>query len=401
MINAAEALHIILDHTSLLSTEKVSLLASLGRSIGQRVLAKEDIPRFDNSSMDGYAVASSDLRSATVEHPCTLTIVGESSAGDPFGGVVESGQAVRVLTGGMMPAGADAVVPIEHATEFDGQHVQLTKAINSGQCVRIQGEDIKNGEAALRMGQTLKPGAIGVLAAMGYQRVRVYKRPRVNIIATGDELVDIGEEPGPGEIRNSSSYALAADVASTGGVPRICDIVPDKPKRLRRKIEDALHTDVLLVTGGVSVGKYDFVKDILEELGVQISFWKVNIKPGMPLVFGKRKKTLVFGLPGNPVSTSVTFLQFVRPALLKMCGQEEVLPAKYNAVLDQEYRKADGKRHFARGVIERRDGVLYVVTTGNQSSGAISSLSKANCLIIIPEEATLLRKGDQIEIELL
>ncbi len=401
MINAAEALQIILDHTSLLSTEKVPLLAALGRSIGQGIIVKEDIPPFDNSSMDGYAVAASDLQSATGEHLCILEIVGESSAGNVFSEGIKSGQTVRVMTGGMIPDGADAVVPIEHATELDEEHVQFTDAIRSGQHVRKRGEDIAKGDIVLHSGQLLTPGAIGMLASLGHERVRVYKRPDVNIVATGDELVDVEETPGDGQIRNSSSYALAASVVQAGGDPHIRGIVPDKRKRLRKEIKEALDAEVVLITGGVSVGKYDFVKDILAELGVEINFWKVNIKPGMPLVFGTYEKTLVFGLPGNPVSSGVTFLQFVRPALLKMCGREEVSPMRHSAVMDQEFKKSDGKRHYLRGIADRRDGILHVVTTGTQSSGVMSSLSKANCLIIIPEDVSLLRKGDPVEIELL
>jgi molybdopterin molybdotransferase len=328
-------------------------------------------------------------------------IVGEASAGNIFDRTVEEGEAVRVMTGGMIPSGADAVVPVEHATELDESQVQFTGSVRVGQYVRCRGEDIKKGDIALRSGQRLTPGAIGVLASMGYKRVRVYKQPDVSIIATGDELVDVDEEPGDGQIRNSSSYALAANVINAGAKPHICGIVPDKRKRLRKAIEGALDADVLLITGGVSVGKYDFVKDILADLGVEMCFWKVNIKQGMPLVFGIYDRTLVFGLPGNPVSTGVTFLQFVRPALLKMCGREDVISATQRAIMDHDFTKSDGKRHFLRGIAERQDSILHVVTTGSQSSGAMSSLSKANCLIIVPESTTAIRAGDSVEIEML
>ena len=184
-------------------------------------------------------------------------------------------------------------------------------------------------------------------------------------------------------------------------MPRILGIVPDKRKQLRKNIREALDSDVLLITGGVSVGKYDHVKDVLTEVGVDIKFWKVNIKPGMPLVFGTHKKRLVFGLPGNPVSTGVTFLQFVRPALLRMSGRDDVLPMKHIAVLDEEFTKKDTKRHYLRGIAQRCDGVLHVVTTGTQSSGAMSSLARANCLIVIHEDVTLLKKGSSVEIEML
>ncbi|MBM2839860.1 MAG: moeA [Bacteroidetes bacterium] len=401
MVNASEALHIILEHTQLLGTEKVPLLDALGRTLGQDVVAEEDIPPFDNSAMDGFAIVCSDTKDATKEHSAVLQVVGESSAGNAFNGAITFGQAVRVMTGGMIPKGADAVVPIEQATVLDEGRVEFTRPAMSGQHIRKRGEDIKNGDAALHSGQMLTPGSIGVLASLGYKRVRVYEKPRVNIVATGDELVDVEDMPGKGQIRNSSSYALAAQVTNAGGVPQILGIVPDKPKKLRKRIAEALDVDVLLITGGVSVGKHDYVKNILADVGVDIKFWKVNIKPGMPLVFGTFKNTLVFGLPGNPVSTGVTFLQFVRPALLRMSGLNDVLPMKYSAVLDEDFTKNDSKRHFVRGIVQRCDGVLHVVTTGTQSSGAMSSLAKANCLIVIPEEVTSLKKGSSVEIELL
>jgi molybdopterin molybdotransferase len=401
MINASEALHIILENTQLLGTEKVPLLDALGRTLGRDVVSEEDIPPFDNSSMDGFAVVSSDVREATTDHPRVLEVVGESSAGNVFAGAIKSGQVVRVMTGGMIPKGADAVVPIEHAAVLADERVQFTKAAISGQHIRKYGEDIKSGDVVLHAGQRLTPGSIGVLASLGYRRVRVYEKPCVNIVATGDELVDVDDEPGQGQIRNSSSYALAAHVTNAGAVPRILGIVPDKRKQLRKNIKEALDADVLLITGGVSVGKHDYVKDILAEVGVDVKFWKVNIKPGMPLVFGTYKKKLVFGLPGNPVSTGVTFLQFVRPALLRMSGLNDVLPIKHTAVLDEDFTKKDAKRHYLRGIVQRCDGVLHVATTGTQSSGAMTSLAKANCLIIIPEEATSLRKGSSVEIELM
>ena len=401
MVSAAEALHIILKSTNILGTEKASLLKSGGRILCRDVVAKENLPPFDNSSMDGFALASIVLKQASQEHPRVMRIVGESSAGNVLSRRIAAAQAVRVMTGGVIPRGADAVVPKEEATEIDEEGVQFTKPAHAGQYVRRVGEDIKRGAVVLKAGDSLTPPSMGVLGALGYHRVHVYRKPSVNIIATGDELVGLLEKPSRGQIRNSTSYGLAGYVLVAGGLPKLLGIAKDRGRTLRVKLKQGLDADVLLVTGGVSVGKYDLVKDTLLDLGVEIKFWKVNIKPGRPLVFGVRGKTLVFGLPGNPVSSYVTFLQFVRPALLKLAGGSGVQALRLSAVLDQDFSKSDGKRHFLRGIAVQQNGEFHVVTTGTQSSGAMSSMSKANCLIIITENTTVLQKGDKVEIELL
>jgi molybdopterin molybdotransferase len=401
MIKASDALHIVLKNARVLATESVPLLDSLGRPLAEDIVARENLPPFDNSSMDGFAVIASDCRQASETKPSILRIIGEASAGNVFTRKVSAGQTVRVMTGGVIPRGADAVVPIEHVVEVKGGEVRFTHPVTPRQYIRAAGEDIRRGGQILKKGDRLTPASLGVLAALGHRQVRVFRKPRVNIIATGDELVDVERKAGPGQIRNSTSYALAGYVKSAGGVPRILRIARDNAKSLQTNLKQGLASDVLLITGGVSVGKYDLVKDILAGLGVQIKFWQVNIKPGKPLVFGTYMKTLVFGLPGNPVSTAVTFLEFARPALLKVGGSNDLLPTRVPAILDQPFSKSDGKRHFLRGVAAQREGEFHVVTTGIQSSGAMSSMSKANCLIIIPERATGVRKGDKVEIEFL
>lgn len=401
MISASKALQVILQNAPLLSTEKVDLIEAIGRTLARNVKAEEDLPSFDNSSMDGFAVASSSLRGSTQSRPRILKIVGESSAGNVFERRIKSGEAVGIMTGGLIPGGADAVVPIERVTILDGGRVRFTDSVKPGQHVRKRGEDVRKGEVVLPVGRRITPGSIGVLASMGHTRVRVYEKPRVAILATGNELVDTDNRPSKCQVRNGTSFMLAAYVHAEGGDPRLLGIAPDRRRRLRNRIKKSLDNDILIVTGGVSVGKYDFVKRVLKDLEVEIKFWKVNIKPGMPLVFGKHKDMLVFGLPGNPVSTGVTFLQFVRPALRKMVGCEDVLPMRHTATLDQDFAKADGKRHYLRGIARQHKSVLHVAMTGTQSSGAMSSLSKANCLIIVPEEQNELRRGDTVEIEFL
>lgn len=401
MINASAAVQIILENTPLLAVESVPLLDSLGRVPSHDVIANQDLPPSDNSAMDGYAVASSDLRRASKQHPCTLNILGESSAGRVFTGKLKCGQGVRVMTGGLIPKGADAVVPIENVVEVGDGRVQFFASAKPGEHIRERGEDVRRGEIAVRSGIQLTPASLGVLAALGHARVRVRRKPRVSILATGNELVGIAEKPGRGQIRSSSSYALAGYIEKAGGIPRLLGIAPDTKSRLRKEIKTGLSSDVLLITGGVSVGKYDLVKEVLSGLGVEIKFWRVNIKPGKPLLFGRWRKVLLFGLPGNPVSTSVTFLQFVRPALLRMCGCENVQPMRFSALLEHDFSKSDGKRHYVRGLAAQRKRELHVVAIGSQSSGAMSSMARANCLMIVPEDITTLHKGDRVEIEFL
>ncbi len=401
MLNADKALSIILKVVQPLDAERIKLRNALGRTLAEDVIAAEDIPPFDNSSMDGFAVAAADLAGASARKPVTLTVVGEARAGSVFRAKLRPGQAVRIMTGGKIPAGADSVVPIELVSMPDGQHVRCERPVSRGANVRRAGEDIRQKSRVLKRGEVLTPARLGILAALGCAKVSVVRQPKVNILATGDELVPVREKPREGQIRNSSTYVLHGYVRQAGGKPRLLGIVGDKKRRLRKAIERGFDGDILLITGGVSVGKYDLVGEVLQKLGVRIKFWRVNIKPGKPLLFGTFGRTLVFGLPGNPVSTGVTFLQFVRPALLAMLRQTGRERLRLTAVLDEPLTKRDGKRHFVRGIAAVTNGALHVVTTGSQSSGMVSSLGKANCLIILPENVTNVRKGSKVEVELL
>jgi molybdopterin molybdotransferase len=399
MLNADKALSIILKAVKPLDAERIKLRNALGRTLGEDIIAAEDIPPFDNSSMDGFAVAAADLAGASPRKPVTLTVVGEARAGNPFGARLRSGQAVRIMTGGKIPAGTDSVVPVELVTMQDEHHVRLEHPVKRGANIRRAGEDIRKKTRVLKRGELLTPARLGILAALGYAKVQVVRQPRVNILATGDELVPVRKKPRDGQIRNSSTYVLQGYVRQAGGKPRLLGIVGDKKRRLRRAIERGFDGDILLITGGVSVGKYDLVGEVVQKLGVRIKFWRVNIKPGKPLLFGTFGRTLVFGLPGNPVSTGVTFLQFVRPALAAMLGQTGHERLRLHAILDEPLTKQDGKRHFVRGVAVVSNGALHVATTGSQSSGMVSSLGKANCLIILPENVRNVRKGSKVEVE--
>jgi molybdopterin molybdotransferase len=401
MISADKALRIILAAVSPSGRERVNIENASGRTAAESIIAPEDIPPFRNSSMDGYAVRSVDLKGASPGRPVTLSIAGESSAGNPFTRPIKKGGAVRIMTGGKLPRGADAVVPLEMAAKKDSLTVTVTAPARPGDFVRRQGEDIPRGHRVVAEGDLLSPSHLAIIASAGHATVRVTVRPRVGILATGDELVRPDRTPGDGRIRNSSSYALMGFVREAGGKPRFLGIVRDRKKAIRKKVLEGLSSDVLLMTGGVSVGAHDHVREVLERCGVDILFWKVNIRPGSPLLFGVSGETLVFGLPGNPVSTGVTFLQFVRPAIRKILGRKVLFPSQFSAVTDEPLAVKDGKRCYLRGIVRQEGGVLRVRTTGSQSSGVMSSMLKANCLIILTETTAALPAGSSVTIEFL
>jgi molybdopterin molybdotransferase len=405
MLSAHQALETILSSVSVGETEVVHLQHAHERILAEAIIAGEDIPPFDNSGMDGFAVRAEDVAQA----PTFLKLVGEVSAGSVLSRTVERGEAARIMTGGQIPPGADAVIQIEWTESVDGKSVRVMRSVPSGHNIRRMGEDVHRGEKIFEKGRRLRAAELGVLASLGRTEVQVYRALRVAVLATGNELVEIGQALPQGKIRNSNSSALLALLHETNCLPVDLGVANDDRTKLREKITKGLESDALITAGGVSVGSYDFVQEVMKDVGVEIKFWKVNIKPGMPLLFGVYKEKLgegptrpVFGLPGNPVSAFVTFTKFVRPALRKMMGESS--PEKemsFEARLEHEIKTTDGKRHFMRGILGSRDGVLTVRTTGSQASNLLTSLAKANCLIIVPETVSLLRKGDLVKVELL
>jgi molybdopterin molybdotransferase len=405
MLSAYQALETILSSVTVGEAEVVRLHDAHGRVLAEEIVACEDIPPFDNSGMDGFALKAEDVAQA----PALLKLVGEVSAGNVLLRRIEQGEAVRITTGGQIPLGADAVIQVEWTESVDGTSVRAVKSVPSGHNIRRAGDDIHRGENIFEKGRRLRAAELGVLASLGRTRVQVYRVPRVAILATGNELVEIDQAPPQGKIRNSNSSALLALVKETNSLPVDLGISGDDRTKLREKIIKGLESNALITAGGVSVGSYDFVQEVMKDVGVEIKFWKVNIKPGMPLLFGVYREKLsrgsvkpVFGLPGNPVSAFVTFRKFVRPALRRMMGQS--FPEKelsFEARLEHEIKTTDGKCHFMRGILESRDGVLTVRATGSQASNLLTSLTKANCLIIVPETVSWLRKDDLVEVELL
>ena len=405
MVSALEARSAILTEVAPVATESVPLRACFGRVPAEDIVAAEDVPAFDNSSMDGFAVSSADTKAASLEHPLDLSIIGEGSAGNLFSGSLASGAAVRVTTGTPIPEGADAVIELEAVLESDGR-IAVTTPVPSGQFIRRRGEDIGRGLVAVCAGAEIRPATVGVLASIGVTDVTVFRLPRIAFLTTGTELIEPGDPLRPGAVRNSNAYTIEALIRQAGCEPAYLGTVPDDPHALRARLKDAFAYDAVITTGGASVGSYDIVKSVSAPLGVIFRFTEVNIKPGKPFAFGIRlereHRTPIFCLPGNPVSAAVTFLQFVRPALRLMGGSSEPeRTLRFRARMDHAIPKQDGKRHFVRGILLNRGGVLSVASAGSQSSGVLTSLVRANCLIILREDQTNVMGGDEVDVEML
>ncbi len=367
-----------------------------GYTLAESVHSPEDIPRFDNSAMDGYAVRTADLG----DLPVTLHLAGEIPAGTLPEDVVEPGTCAQIMTGAPVPEDADAIVPVEWTERAGDETVRINRAPEPGQYVRPAGKDVSEGERVAEAGRIITPPVIGMLAKVGMAEVPVRVPPTVAVVATGDELVDIDTMPGPGQIRNSNAPALAAQVRSAGGVCFAQLRARDNKEDIRRIVEQALAADVLVFSGGVSVGEYDLVKEVLDAMGMTLKFWKVRQRPGKPLTFGLLQGTPVFGLPGNPVSSAMCFEQHVRPALAKMLGRREWRRPRHPAVLEAPTAKVEGLHFFARGVATfGEDGRLRVRDTGPQASNLYSSVARANCIIHLPETLAEAGAGLAVEIE--
>jgi molybdopterin molybdotransferase len=400
MISAGEALQNVLCDLPRLDTERVALTQARGRVLAQSVCAARDVPPFRNAAMDGYAVRSADVVGAGPEGPVRLRVLETVAAGMVPAHVVGTGTATQIMTGAPMPEGADAVVPVENAAVED-DIVAVRIPSQPGEAVRSAGEDFRTGAAVFEPGRLLRPADIGVLASLGTAMVRVVRRPRVAILVTGDELVDIGQPQGPGHIVNSNEYALAAAIEEAGGEPLRLGIIRDQHGDLSRAFQAAFTADLVLSTGGVSMGTFDYVRTLLRELGYQERFWKVAQKPGKPLTFGFRDGTPAFGLPGNPVSALVCFYLYVLPALRTMARMSEPYLPRTEAALAEPLSKKAGLTEFVRCVLEGPAHDRRARSTGTQSSGVLSSLSTGHGLIVTPQDATLIPEGTRVRVILL
>ncbi|MFH2074680.1 MAG: gephyrin-like molybdotransferase Glp [Pseudomonadota bacterium] len=400
MISVEEALKRILDSISPLGLEKVNILDALGRVVGEDIHAGRDIPPKDNSAMDGYALRSEYTRGTSAERPVRLEVVEDIPAGTVPQKRIGPGQAARIMTGAPIPEGADAVVRRED-TRKEGTIVAVFVEAKEGQDIRRAGEDVQQGEKVISRGEIIRPAEVGMLASLGRSFILVYQRPLVAVVATGDELVDIDETPSPWKIISSNSYSLAALVLECGAIPLQIGIARDRREDLVAKFRDAMRADLIVSSGGVSVGDYDLVKEIMKEVGNRMQFWQIAMRPGRPLAFGALEDVPVVGLPGNPVSAMVSFEQFIRPAILKMMGHKNLFRRTVLARIVEGIEKKKGVRHFIRARI-RWDGENYtVVTTGDQGSGILKSMVRANGLIILPEGAATVGVGEKVMVQLL
>lgn len=383
-----------------LEVESCSLSEALGRVLAEEIVAPHPLPPFDNAGMDGYAVRAADLVDATPETPTPLEIIDVIPAGRVSSVTLGPGQAAKIMTGAPVPPGTDAVVQVESTEEQDGR-VFVREAVKPGRNVRRAGEDVAAGEVVLAPGAFLGPPEIGLLAALGRGKVQVHRKPRVAILSTGSELVDVNQPLGPGQLHNSNAYSLRALCQQLGLEPVVLGIVPDDYHATRELVARGLEYDVLLTSGGVSVGQFDFVKEVQDELGVERRLWGVAVKPGKPLSFGVRGRTLVFGLPGNPVSVMVSFELFVRPALLRLMGHRKTTRPTYRAVVAEDVVNSDGRVFVVRVKAWREGERWHASSTGAQGSGILRSMVGANGLILVPPGPGRVRAGEEVEFLLL
>jgi molybdopterin molybdotransferase len=396
VISVHEALDRILATTPILGAERVGLFDAVGRVLAEDVRSLRDVPGYANSAMDGYAVRHEDL----ARLPARLEIAGTAAAGAESIPDVLPRTAVKIMTGGAVPTGADSVIRVED-TRQDGDHVVIEVAGSRGSHIRFPGEDVRAGDTVLRRGRRLTAADVGVASSVGTTLLLVHRRARVAIVSTGNELVEADQPVARGQVVNSNAYALAAAVVEAGAIPVPLAIAKDTPEDIRNAFVEAARTDAIVSTGGVSVGDYDYVKSVMDEIGVERLFWKVAQKPGKPLTFGMLAGRPYFGLPGNPVSALVCFYLYTRPALRRMMGSAAPHLPTVTAVLAHDLKKSAGLTEFVRCRLESADGGLVVTSTGTQSSGVLTSMSLADGLIVASAAESLLKSGTTVPVILL
>ena len=394
MISVEEALERILAEISPLTVTQVPLPESLGLVLAEDVIAQEDIPPFANSAMDGFALLSQDSQPRGGQPP-RLRVTGGVAAGYVADHAVEPGTAMRIMTGAPVPPGADAVIQVEltRSDSPESEWVEIQQAVEPGNNIRPAGEDMHRGQTVLFRGTEIGPWEIGVLATLGWASVPVIRRPRVAVLGTGDEVIDVDEPLRPGKIRNSNSYLLEAAVQQAGAEPQRLGVARDTVESLREKFTEAIRCDLIITSGGVSVGEFDLVKNIMTEQG-EIHFWRINMRPGKPVAFGHIGGVPLLGLPGNPVSAAVTFELFGRPVIRKMSGHTHLARPQVNVIVEDGVSDLAMRRHYVRARVEWRDGRFIAHTTGNQGSNIMTSLLNANALVIVPEGGLEVHPGD-------
>ncbi|MDP4027564.1 MAG: molybdopterin molybdotransferase MoeA [Gallionella sp.] len=420
-LSVAAAQRVVLESVATFGAEQVKLEQSLGRVLAEEVRANRDQPPYDISAMDGYALRSTDL----AKIPATLEIIEDIKAGDMPTKTLTPGQCARIMTGAPIPQGADAVIRVEdteavsaealspnslpQAGERDSaslrenlfDRVQINQAVKPGNDIRRLGENMRNGEVVLAPGTAITPGVIGVLATVKRAQVQVYRRPRVAILSTGNELEGLDEPVDPNKIPNSNSYALMGQVQALGIEPVLLGIARDDPEELARYLKRGLEYDVLLVSGGTSVGVHDYVRPTIEALGAQMLFWRVAMKPGHPVAFGKADEKIIFGLPGNPVSSMVCFEEFVVPALRRMMGHARTHRRTIQARMTHNVKHQPGRTEFIRVLLAQEPGGYTATSTGAQGSGMLLSMARADGLAVVPGDSAGLAAGSAVTVQLL
>lgn len=412
MLSVEDAMERILRHFHALPTESKPLLDALGQTLAEDARANHDIPPLDNSAMDGYAIQAADVRGASADTPVTLSVIGAVAAGELPSQAVTPGTTVRIMTGAPVPQGADAIVPFEDTDETERRaagaslnEIAVRYAVSVGDDIRPAGQDVERGQLVLNKGALLRPSEIGVLASLGYETVRVIRRPIVAILATGDELLEPGEPHQPGKIYDSNTYGIAASVIRCGGIPKLLGIARDNLTSMNAKLIEGLDADMLITSAGVSKGDYDMVKDVLAQRG-KIDFWSVRMRPAKPLAFGALnapdgRQVPHLGLPGNPVSALVAFEQFGRAAIRRMLGRPDASKPTISAVLDEPIYNTDNRRVYARAVVRRQNDAYHAELTGDQSSNLLTSMARANGLAICPEDLPRKDAGEMVEVQML
>lgn len=378
------------------SVEHISIEQAVDRVLATPIDSTINVPAYDNSAMDGYALRAADLSNRKV-----LTLAGTSLAGHPYPGELQPGTCIRIMTGAEIPVGADTVVPQENAAELDDNKIRFARAPAAGDNIRRQGEELRQGAGVYPYGRRLTPIDIGLLASLGIAEVKVYRQLRLALFSTGDELVAPGRPLDAGQIYDSNRYHLKAILERLGYLVEDLGLIPDDPKAIEDAFRRAARVgDAIICSGGVSVGAADYTKQVIDDIG-QVGFWKVAMKPGKPFAFGTIKKTWFFGLPGNPVSATVTLDQLAVPILAKLAGEQLAPSLKLTAVAGEAFKKKPGRADFQRGILRQEDGVNKVYSAGSQSSAMLSSLVKANCYVLLSQHQSQVQPGQTVSVELI
>jgi molybdopterin molybdotransferase len=394
LIHIKEAMRIIIEETKMLGMEDRSLMSSLNKVLAEDIYSNDNLPPFDKSAMDGFAVRSEDLAEVSKANAVKLKVKRIIKAGDSGDAVLKRGEAYKIMTGAAVPGGADAVIKIEDV-EADGQWVSISRPVKKGQNILKAGEEIKAGDLALTKGKTVRPAEIGLLASLGYTTVKTIKAPSIALLITGDELIDPGESLTPGKIRNCNEYSLKALIKNLNSEAVSYGIIKDDPDMIFEKMKEAFeNADIVISSGGASVGDYDFVEKILKKIGADVKISAVAIKPGKPVIFATYNGKLFFGLPGNPLSVINTFEQFVKPAVQKMMGMEDIMEEEFPVILADEIKSSVGRTNYIYVNIEKKNDIYYAHRVGSQSSNALTTVCKANGIVIIDGVTPIVKAGD-------